>query len=412
MLYQRLLKCNKKFYRCLWVSCLWLFPITLHASIIESTIGAAVVNDATATYYNPAALTLLKNRQLIGLGSASNYHTHFNGQALQPATQYSQSGSANSNTHYYLPSLYLGIPTAHNMTFGFAVIYNYFYRDIADDSILRYVHPNNRIQDINFVPAVGININEFFAIGAGFDITHVNILSEPVSGFPSLGIKDAQSHNETGATSWGGQVGFLLKPTKSTTVGFNYRSAITYQMKGKSSYEGAIPISSDDYHFKFWTPARSVLSINHFVTPTLGFISTVQYIQWKIFDDRDIHNIATRFISQPVILPSIESASNLRNTWLFTIGSHYRVTPKWIMRVAGSINQSANSGRYQISGGDNYIVAASTGYEVNKYFTVDCGYAHAFIDNQSIDIATSRNVITGDNQGSRDIVSLKLTLNI
>ena len=43
---------------------LWL-PASAYASFIESTIGTAVINDATATYYNPAALTLLKNPQII-----------------------------------------------------------------------------------------------------------------------------------------------------------------------------------------------------------------------------------------------------------------------------------------------------------------------------------------------------------
>ena len=53
----------------------------LHASFIESTIGAAVVNDATATYYNPAALTLLTNSQIIALRSLAYSHTNFTGQA-------------------------------------------------------------------------------------------------------------------------------------------------------------------------------------------------------------------------------------------------------------------------------------------------------------------------------------------
>jgi len=54
-MYKRLLK---------WIF-LWLFlPSSVHASFIESTVGTAVVNDATAAYHNPAALLLLKNSQL------------------------------------------------------------------------------------------------------------------------------------------------------------------------------------------------------------------------------------------------------------------------------------------------------------------------------------------------------------
>ena len=69
--------------RSLLFSWLLLLPLTGHASFIESTIGTAVVSDATATYFNPASLTLLKNPQIITQGSSSVLNTHFKGQFIQ-----------------------------------------------------------------------------------------------------------------------------------------------------------------------------------------------------------------------------------------------------------------------------------------------------------------------------------------
>jgi long-subunit fatty acid transport protein len=391
---------------------LLLIPFKLHASIIESTIGAAVVNDATATYYNPAALTLLKKPQLIMLGSISDYNAHFTGQTQQRITQYTQAGSANATTHYYLPSFYLGIPASHNVTFGLGLIYNYFYRDIPEDSMLRYVQSSNRTQDINLVPAIGIKLNECISLGAGIDITKLDFLLQPISGFPNLNIPDVKNHNESSATSVGAHVGFLLKPTSSTSVGFNYRTSITYHMNGNSIYEGNPQLISDHFRFTFWVPARSVFSVNQFVTPTLGFIGTVQYIQWDIFNKMQVKGIATRIVSQPIILPDIPVNFHLQNSWLLTLGSHYRINPDWIIRVAGSYVQSPASGQNQISDGDSLIAAVSTGYNFNQTFTLDVGYAHSFIHNKTIQIATNRNSINGVNHGDRDAASIKLTVNV
>lgn len=390
---------------------LLLFPLTLHASFIESTVGAAVVNDATATYYNPAGLTLLKNPQIITLGTVAYSHTSFTGQSVQSATGFSQSGSSSSETNYFLPSFYVGMPASDKVTVGFAIVSNFFNRDSEGNSILRYVQSSNSIQDVDFVPAVGVKLNEFFSLGAGVNLSYADFLLQPISGFPSLNIPDGQSRNESSGTGLGGDVGFLLKPMLSTLIGFNYRSAITYRLNGKSVFEGNPGVTSNHYNFDFWTPARSVLSINHFVTPTLGFIGTVQRVQWSIFDTINIHGIATQVGSQPAIV-NATVPYHLHDTWILTLGSHYRMTPKWVVRVAGSYNQSAGNSNYQISTGDSIVLGASTSYEVYKNIIVDGSYAHAFIQNKNIHITTGRNIINGVNKAFLNTFSLKLTFNI
>lgn len=389
---------------------LWLFPLTLHASFIESTLGAAVVNDATAAYYNPAALTQLTNFQLITLGSAASFHTFFTGKSIQPATGYTQWGSSATQTSYYLPSLYLGVPTNDKFTLGLAVISNFFNKSIDDNSILRYVQSNNSIQDIDLVPALGVKLNEFVSLGAGLSLSKVHILLQPISGFPSLNIPDAQSRNESDGNGVGGDIGFLLKPSNSTWIGFNYRNAVTYHLRGKSVLEGNPDLVSNDYHFTFWTPARSVFSINHFVTHSLGFIGTIQRIQWSIFNAINIHGIATKIGDQPMIL-NAEVPYHLHDSWLFTLGGHYRITPKWVIRVAGNYTQASANGEHQISSGDNLILGASMGYDINKHISIDASFAHAFVQNQTINITAGRFLINGENRGSRDVFSLKLTCN-
>lgn len=399
---------NKKF---LYLLLLLLFPPTLHASFIESTMGTAVVNDATATYYNPAALTLLKNPQFITLGSMSYLRTHFSGQSIQIPTGFTQSGSSSAQSQNFLPALYLGIPITKKATVGVAVVTNFINRDIDGNSILRYAQSSNSIQDIDLVPAIGFKLNNFFSLGAGLNFSYATFMLQPTSGFPSLNIPDSLSRNNSSGTGLGGSVGFLLTPSPATVIGFNYRTRITYPLSGTSVLEGNPGITSHNYYYTFWTPGRSVLSINHFVTRKLGFIGTVQRIQWSVFNEINTHGIATQIGGQPIIV-NANVPYHLRDTWLFTVGTHYRVTPKWIVRVAGGYNQSAGNGNYQISNGDSIIIGGSTGYEVFKNIIIDAGYAHVFIKDENINITTRTNKIIGKNGGALNAFSLKLTVNV
>lgn len=386
---------------------LLLLPISLRASFIETTIGAAVVNDATASYFNPAALTLLNNAQIIQLGTVARFNSKFTGSSKTLATGFIESGSTSSNTNYFSPSLYFGIPATDRITFGFAAVSNYAFRNADDASLLRYVQASNNIEDYDFVPAIGVKINDYLSLGGGINFSYANFTLHPITGFPGSNIADSQSNNQSSGTGVGGNVGFLIRPTSTTLIGFNYRSVTTYRENGKSVFNGPPQVTSNNYHFKLHTPARSILTVNQFITSKLGVISTIQFWQWNIVKNIAVYNIAT-----PIGATSASVPFYMHDSWLFTLGGQYRFNPKWVLRVAGTYNATPDNGHYQIINGNSYVLGASVGYTVNKTLKIDGSYAHIFIQNANINTTGSRFLIVGTNQGSRDGVTLKLTVNV
>lgn len=392
-------------------SLLMLLPLTVQASFIETTVGTAVLNDATATYYNPAALVLIKNPQIIFQESVAKFHTQFTGQSTLVSNGVTTAGSSSTNSRYQSPSFYLGIPATDKFIMGLAVVSNTATRDADDTSILRYVQASNTIEDYDVVPALAIKLSDFISIGAGVNFSYANFNLQPITGFPGSNIADSQSTNKSSGEGIGGSVGFLLRPGPTTLIGFDYRTMTTYHQSGKSVFTGPPEVVSNNYHFTLSTPARSILSINHFVSKQLGFIGTIQRIQWSTLTNIHVYGIANLAGTTPVILNGTVPYY-LKNTWLVTLGTHYRITPKCILRVAGSYNQSASNPYYQIANGDSVVLGASMGYELNKSISIDGSYAHAFMLNENIDINGARFIIKGVNKGSRDGVSLKLTFNV
>jgi long-chain fatty acid transport protein len=249
-----------------------LLPWKAYASFIETSMGAAVVNDATAAYFNPAALVLLKTPQIIPLGSVTQFNTRFVGQTRRTGTVFTENGSASSNTNYYSPSLYLGMPIGNKTTIGFAVVSNFANRNPEDNAILRYSQASNTIQDYDFVPSIGIKINDYLSLGGGINFSYTVFHLEPIIGFMGSTIADSQSNNRSSGSGIGGNIGFLLKPRLGTLIGFNYRTVTSYNESGESALNGPMHIVSHDYHFNFRTPARSILSISQMLTTNIGLL--------------------------------------------------------------------------------------------------------------------------------------------
>jgi long-subunit fatty acid transport protein len=388
----------------------WL-PSLANASFIETTMGTAVVNDVTASYFNPAALILVKNPQIIAQGTTANFRTHFRGQSTTLLTGVTEVGHSSSNTRYYSPSLYIGIPATQRVVVGIAMVTNEANRDPGEHSILRYVQGRNQIQDYDIVPAVALRLNEYITIGAGINFSYANFQLQSLSGFPGSNLADSQSENNSEGRGLGANAGFLIQPIEGTVIGFNYRTINTYHLSGKSIYEGVPRVVSNHYHYKRSTPARAVISINHFFTKKFGLIGTIQRTQWSASRETHIYGIAGVAGGLPVII-NATVPYYLRDTWLLTLGSHYRLTPQWILRVAGTYNQSPINANYQIATGDSFSIAASTGYQVNKTVTIDGSYAHVFVKDANINMQGSRYLINGVNEGSRNSISLRITLNL
>lgn len=400
-----------KTFKKLFTGSLAFFSITAHASFIETTQGTAVVNDATASYFNPAALVLLKNPQLIPQVTLARFHTHFNGSSTALATGVTITGTASSNTNYFSPTFFLGVPVTSKMFVGLAIVSNAANRNADEHSILRYVQANNNIQDVDVATAIAIKLNNIFAIGGGITFAYANFDLQPINGFPGSNIADSQSHNQSDGRGISANLGFLIRLNPLTVMGFNYRSRTTYNLSGQSIYEGSPRVVSNSYHYKLWTPARAVFSINHYFNKQLGVIATIQRIQWHTLTNVHVYGVASVSGTTPVILNGTVPY-HLHDTWMLTLGNHYRILPHWILRIAGTYSESPGNPRYQIANGDSITLGVSMGYEINKWLSIDGSYAHTFIQDESIKMDGGRFAIRSTNQGSRDGVSLKLTFNV
>lgn len=391
---------------------LLLVPCTVYASFIEATIGTAVVNDATAAFHNPAALLLVKKPQLVALGTKALSQEQFIGQTRERADGSTLFGISKEYTNYNLPSGYLTFPIKKKIKLGLAVLKDHFNSDMDEPSILRYDQSTNRISNTDYILAAGLQLSKYVSIGSGVSYSAAHFTSHRITGFPNLDVPDSQSDNKTEGDNYGWNAGILIKPSKSMHIGFNYRSKVAYRFQGTSEFEGPPALISSAFDFNFWTPAHSVMTLSYFVTSTLGFITTAQWVQWSVFKNVTMHRLATQIGRNALILPSAVIPYHFQDTWIITLGGIKKITSKWVLRVAGTYNQSPGNGFYQVVSGDDIVLGASTGYQISRNLIIDASYARAFTQSQGIDITRQSKEIFGINKTNRDAISLKLTFNI
>lgn len=382
------------------------------AAFIEAAIGPAVPADATGVYFNPGALALLKTAQIVAVGAYVPVRFYFEGTTMQNATQYTQIGRAYSKTIYRLPASFLSVPIGERFIFGFGQLYNNYGKlNFADYTIVRYFNTYSSLSTLDLTSSLTYKLSDKIAIGAGLDIEHIKVELDSVNGSPRLGIPDVTIKNKSTGNGTGGHLGILLQPKRGTTIGFAYHSEVKFRTTGQSRIDNPVPFVSRGYNVNVTMPASTVLSVDQYVNEDLGFIGTLQYMQWSTINILDLRNIAARRLGVSSIVPIAQSFYKLSDAWRFQLGTHYNLNKKVTLRAAAGYDQDPNNPIYQIGPNDNILLTLNGTWKTNDALWVEAGYSHVFYTAQKINIVNLANSVYGKTGGGRDAFVLKLIWN-
>ncbi len=207
--------------------------------------NAAIADDASTSFNNPAGLIKIPQQQLIAGGSAILTNFKFDGTVqtsipgfpapVQPTV--SQGGGFN-----FVPFFHYSSPFNEKTAFGFSVVVPFGLKtDYGISSLVRYSAMLSSIKVIDYAPAIAYAFNSKWSLGLGLDIEHMygeftqmTTLDAETSEFDTL------SHNKGSDTAYGYHAGVLYQPTEKTRWGVVYHSQVVHHLKGDSTYTGFI----------------------------------------------------------------------------------------------------------------------------------------------------------------------------
>jgi len=361
--------------------------------------AAAVAEDASTIYFNPAGMTLLPDRQLVVAGHLIKPRAEFSG-TVTPGIGGGDGGDAGGlalvpNAYYAFrltPDVYLGV--GMNAPFGLKTEYD-------PDWIGRYQAIKSEVKTININPSIAYKVSDSLSLGAGLNIQWVEAtltnrqpLPAPV---PLVTIKGDDY-------GWGYNLGVLWQATPATRLGLSYRSEVDYTLEGTSSVSdpvvGALngPVTA-----AVTLPDSASLSLLHKLSPTWDLLADVTWTGWSDFDDLPIRGTVNK-----------TTVENWEDILRYSLGATWHMSDKLSLRGGVAYDEAPVSDRFRtprIPDGARTWVAVGGQYRLSRQSVLDFGYAHLFINAPGLQSLDNGTTLNGSYDASVDILSAQLTLN-
>ncbi len=374
--------------------------------------AAAVAEDASTVYFNPAGMTLLTDRQLTVAAHYVMPSAKFSKDSVTtavgtPVPTGGNGGDGGENalvpnlyyTHALNNDLRLGIGL--NAPFGLATEYD-------ADWVGRYHAIRSELQTLNINPSLAWRVNDRLSLGLGInaqrisgkltnavDYSSVCLATLGPTTCASLGYAtpgspatDGKATIEGDTWSWGYNLGLLYEWRKGSRLGFAYRSKVTHKLKGTASFADAPSFFVANGIFKDTTaslgidlPESASLSAYHELNDRWSLLGDITWTAWYRFDE-----LRVKFGSSQGDAVVTE---NWTRSMRYSVGTNYRLNDRWLLRGGLAYDQEpipdAQHRTPRIPGNDRRWLALGAGYQASDSLRLDLGYAHLFVADAAID---------------------------
>jgi len=412
--------------------------------------GAAAAEDASAMYYNPATMTLIKGQQVVGgshviVPSAKvtiSEATSAAG-AINPAFASITGGNGeNAGVTGVVPNLYYVNNPGNGFAFGLGINAPFGLATKYDRTwIGRYHAVESDVMSININPALAYQVNDKLSLGAGLNVMYMKAtLSSMVNGglaaaskggaaLPNSPAFDVFVENKADSWAYGFNLGATYQLTDATRFGLAYRSEVKQELKGttKTDVPAALAattlpalggITADllfqnqNVNGKIDLPASASLSINHQLNQKLSLMGDVSWTDWSSFQELTLNFEGTGIAGKT----STTTVEKWDDSWRFSLGSLYQFSDALTLRCGVAFDQtpiaSAEHRTPRIPGEDRTWLALGAGYRFSESLRADFAYAHLFVKDSTLNLSLADNQssgsLVGKSENKVDIVSVQL----
>ncbi|WP_413524981.1 outer membrane protein transport protein [Photobacterium phosphoreum] len=337
---------------------------------------AAMADNASAQFRNPAMLTYLKGIQVSAGAIYVDPNIDIAGSHSNPKynkLSLGATGSADFANSAVIPNFYFSRPLTDKATIGLAVGTHFGMRtDLGTDFKASMFGNQADVHTVEINPNLGYKINDQLSVGAG--VRYVMASGHFGAALPTALGKAKLKYMEGEDNAWGWQVGTAWQINANNRIGFSYQSAVKLNLEGhanglgfdgtgKGSYAGSLPIE---------LPASAEIASFHQLNYQWAVHASVNWTDWSAFEKLEA-NIPQLGGSKKI------KDENWKDNYRFAIGTTYQATNKLVLRSGIAYDTSAvdEANRTQtIPETDRTWLSVGAGYAWSENLTLDAGFTY------------------------------------
>jgi long-chain fatty acid transport protein len=360
----------------------YIIPHQTARGLALSNAVTAGVNDASAVYYNPAALSEVQGENLLGSGTYVNLQNSVENSGRKSTNKHDDNFLASFFANYHIPGSDFTLGIGTYAPFGLVTEYN-------SDAFTRFAAINTELKTIYVTPALSWNPSNYFSLGAGLSFVHASgafsraLCLDPISFCTQpLGLEGTVRLTDT-ANAFAYNLGLLVKPTDNFKFGFSYRSRVDLRFdNADAKFRGSFSIPTVKANVSP-LPLPPVIDVGLFwqIMPTWGAEFVYEYTRWSEFQNFTVTLSPTPiFLPLGVPIPGFKLPEDWRNTSTIRFGSYYALNKNWELRGGMALEQTPIPNKTlnpAIPDADKLTLNAGVGYKWEK-FSVDLGYMAVF----------------------------------
>jgi long-chain fatty acid transport protein len=360
--------------------------------------SAAVAENASTVFYNPAGMTQLQAREVSLGGTLVKTNFDFSNSGSSVGVLGTSGDGNNGGGLGFVPNAYLSWAVTKDIYLGFGIGAPFGLRTEYDNPWKGAAQSISfDVKTINLNPSIAWRATDWVSLGFGLNWQKVEAEYVRAVAVSTPGLRDSTATLKLSDDSWGWNAGALFNLGPATKLGVSYRSAVKYETTGDvkvtsngGAAAGATTTAlnnaggSSDTKASIKLPDTLIFSLSQKLSSQWELLGDVSWTGWSSIPKVDI--IRTSGVLNGQNAQTLHT--DFRDTWRFAVGANYMLNDAWKLKMGIAYDQTPVKGpdTRLVSMPDNNRTWFSAGaqWKPSKGMTVDVGGAYLYVKDAEV----------------------------